>query len=76
MPGTGIVNTAETNVGSYGETASVRKKTWNSRIRDCEWIKRIRDWDTDIEGNKAYVSTWDLEWVGYKWNRRQGRVEK
>ena len=76
MPGTGIVNAAEPNSGSHRETASVRKEIWNGRIGDGERIKRIRDWHTDIEATEAYVSAWDLEWVGYKRHSCQGRVEK
>src|SRR6266566_667288 len=69
MSGTGVVNAAEPNSGSHRETGAVRKEIWNSRIRDCERIKRIRDWHTDIEGTKA-------EWVGNKGHRCKGRIEK
>ena len=43
--GTGIVNTAKPNPGSYGDWDSVNNQ---SRIRDRERIKRIRDWHTDV----------------------------
>ena len=76
MSGTGVVNAAETNPCSHGETDSVRKEIWNGRIRDCERIKRILDWHADIEASKDYVSAWDLEWVGHKRHSCQGRIEK
>src|SRR5947207_8026881 len=76
MSGTGIVNAAKPNSGGHRQTASVRKEVWNGRIGDCEGIKRIRDWHTDIEAAKAYVSAWDVEWVGYKRHSCQERVEK
>src|SRR6266513_926191 len=53
MSGTRVVNAAKLNPRSDRETASVGKKTWNSRIRDCEGIKRILDWNTDGEATKA-----------------------
>src|SRR5437899_9297878 len=56
LSGTGIVNTAEPNYGSHGQTASIRKEIWNSRIRRGERIKRILDWHTDNEATEAYVS--------------------
>ena len=52
------------NPGSYGETASVGKEIWNSRIRDRERIKRILDWHADAEWTKGYVSAWDLNGSG------------
>ena len=76
MSRTGVVNAAKRNPGSYGETASVGKEIWNSRIRDCERIKRILDWHTDADGTKAYVSAWDLEWIGRKRHSCQRRIEK
>src|SRR4029077_8418292 len=67
MSGTRVVNAAKLNSRSYWQTASVGKKTWNSRIRDCEGVKRILDWHTQEKNwTKAYVSGWGLEWVGYK----------
>src|SRR4029453_19148526 len=67
MSGTGIVNATKPNAGSDRETASVGKEIWNSRIRDCERIPRVHDWHTyRVGGTKAYVSAWDLEWVGLK----------
>jgi hypothetical protein len=53
---TGVVNAAKPNSCSYGETASVGKEIWNSRIRDGERIKRILDWHTDAVWTKAYAS--------------------
>ena len=76
MSGTRVVKAAKHNPRSYRETASVGKKTRNSRIRDCERIKRILDWHTDTEWTKAYVSAWDLKWIGNKRHRCQGRIEK
>src|SRR5438067_12814123 len=76
MPGASVINAAEPNVGGHRETASVGKEIWNGRIGDGERMKRIRDWHTDIEATKAYVSAWDLEWVGNKGHRCQGRVKK
>ncbi len=51
MSGTGVVNATKPNAGSDRETGSVRKEIWNSRISDCERIKRIRDWHTDAVGD-------------------------
>src|SRR4030095_16127162 len=47
MSGAGVVDAAKLNPRSDGETASVGKKTWNSRISDGERIKRILDWHTN-----------------------------
>ena len=55
--------TAKHNQRSYGETASVGKEIWNSRIRDREGIKRILDWHTDAAEAKGYVRARDLEWI-------------
>ena len=76
MPGTGVVNAAKPNACSHRETASVRKEIWNGRIGDCEGIKGIRDWHTDIEGTKGYVSAWNLKWIGCKRHGCYGRIEK
>jgi hypothetical protein len=76
LSGTGIVNATKINSGSDRETASVRKEIWNSRISDCERIPRVHDWHTYAEAIKAYVSAWDLEWVGLKRHSCQGRIEK
>src|SRR5256885_654137 len=76
MPGASVINAAEPNVGGHRETASVGKEIWNGRIGDGERIKRVRDWHTDIEATKAYVSAGDLKGVGKKGHRCQGRVKK
>src|ERR1041385_7922093 len=77
VPGAGVVNAAKLNSGSYGKAASVREKTWNSRIRDREGIKRILDWHTDAAaGIKVYVRAWHLEWIGRKGHSCVGRIEK
>src|SRR6266481_5358951 len=76
MSGTAVVNTARCNLDRYGETASVGEKTWNSRIGDGKGIKRILDWHTDAAGTKAYVSAWDLEWIGHKRHSCRGRIEE
>ena len=47
MSGTGIVNAAKENPRSHGNWDSVNNQ---SRIRDGERIKRIRDWHTDGAG--------------------------
>src|SRR5260370_29071489 len=64
MSRTCVVNTARRNSRGYGETRSVRKEIWNSRIGYRERIKRILDWHTDAEWTKAHVSAWDLKWIG------------
>src|SRR6266480_3043582 len=76
VSGTGVVSSAEPNSGSYWQTGPVRKEIWNSRIRDCEGIKGILDWHTDIKLTRSYVSAWELEWVGYKRHSCDRRVEK
>src|SRR6516162_3183788 len=76
MPGTGVINPAKDDSGSYRETASIGKKIWNSRVGDRERIKRILDWHTDTVGTKTYVGAWFLERIGGKRHRRQRRIEK
>src|SRR5216110_3079260 len=51
MSWTGVVDAAKLNPRSYWQTASVGKKTWNSRIRDGEGIKRILDWHSATPKN-------------------------
>src|SRR5262249_22298731 len=76
VSGAGVVNAAKPNTSSHREAASVRKKIWNRRIRDCERIKRVDDWHTDATETKIYVRARDLEWVGIKRNSCEGPVEK
>src|SRR4029453_6664001 len=76
MSGTNVVNATKPNLCSHRKARAVREKIWNSRIRICERIKRILDWHTDAEGAKAYVSAWGLEWIGRKWYRCEGGIEK
>src|SRR5207302_6432240 len=52
---TGVVNAAKGNPSSYGSWDSVNIQ---SRIRDGEGIKRIRDWHTDTKRTKAHVKAW------------------
>src|SRR6266540_89976 len=66
---TGVVDAAKSNPCSYRSWNSVNIQ---SRIRDGEWIKRIRDWHTDTRRAKAEVSAWDLEWIGYKRHSCEG----
>src|SRR6266699_5974767 len=72
---TGVVNAAKPNPRSHRETRSVRKEIWNSRIRDCEGIPRIRDWHTNAVGTKERVSAWRLERIGRKRYSCEGRIE-
>src|SRR6266496_2937880 len=60
----GVVNPTKPNSGSDRKTASVRKKIWNSRIRDREGIERIRDWHANASWTKPHIKTWDLERIG------------
>src|SRR5438552_2578017 len=69
MSGTSIVNAAKKNPCSHGGWDSVNNQ---SRIPDGEGIKRIRDWHTDSRRAKAYVSAWNLEWIGDKRHSCQG----
>ena len=65
----GVVDAAKSNPCSYRSWDSVNIQ---SRIRDGERIKRIRDWHTDTRRAKADVSAWDLEWIGYKRHSCEG----
>src|SRR5205823_735168 len=71
----GVVNAAKANSRSHGKTASVRKEIWNSRIRDCEGVERIRDWHANTAGAKAHVKPRNLERIRRKWNSCQRRIE-
>src|SRR5438067_8441780 len=73
MSGTSIVNAAIKSPCSHGDWNSVNNQ---SRIRDGEGIKRIRDWHTDAEVAKAYVSAWRLEWIRRKRHRCQRDIQK
>src|SRR4030095_16916569 len=72
---TGVVNAAESNSGSYRKAASIRKETWNSRVRDGERIKRILNWHADAGRTKTYVSAWNFEGIRQKWHRCRRRIE-
>ena len=72
----GIINAAKLNSGIYGETASIGKKTWNSRIGYREGVKRILKWHTKRARTKRPIRAWDLEWIGNNWHRCGGRIEK
>ena len=78
MSRTGVINATKPNARSHRKTRAIRKEIWNGRIRHCEGIKRIRNRHTDaaVDGAKTYVSAWDLEWIGRKWYRCDGRIEK
>src|SRR6266540_5993514 len=73
MSGTGVVNSAKGNPGSHRDRRSVNNQ---SRVSNREGIKRIRDWHTYAVGTKAYVSAWNLEWIGHKRHSCQRRVKK
>ena len=64
------------NSGSYGETASIGKKIWNSRIGDRERIKRILNWHTERARTKGRSRAWGLEWIGDDRHRCAGRIKK
>jgi hypothetical protein len=76
MSGTGIINATKPNARSDRQTRPIGKEIWNSRISDCERIPRVHDWDTDASGTKAYISAWDLKWIGVKRNSCSRRIEK
>src|SRR5947208_11467422 len=59
-PITGVVNAPKPNTSSHRHWSSINNQ---SRICNCERIKRIRDWDTDAGGTKAYVKAWGLKWI-------------
>ena len=76
MSGTGVVNAAKPNPGSHRETASVRKEIGivaSATVKGLNgfWIGTLMP-----EGTKAYVSAWDLEWIGNKRHSCKGRIEK
>src|SRR5438046_3188177 len=70
---TSVVDAAKPNSGSHGSWDSVNNQ---SRVSNCERIKRIRDWHTDTRRAKPYVSPWNLERIRHKRNSCQGRIEK
>src|SRR4030095_2660978 len=70
---TGVVNSAKRNPGSHRNWCAVDNQ---SGISNSERVKRIRDWYTDTVGTKAYVSAWDLKWIGHKRHRGQRRIEE
>src|SRR5579885_107579 len=76
VSGTGVVSPAEPNPGGYWKTGPIRKEMWDSGIGNCEWIKRILDWYTDIKETKTYISAWDLERIGRKRHRCYRCIEK
>src|SRR5207249_11238577 len=71
MSWTGVVDGAKLNPRSYWQTASVGKKTWNSRIGDGEGVKRILDWHSATPKNWS-----NAEWVGNDRHCGKGRIEK
>src|SRR5713101_212840 len=70
--GAGVVNATKPNPRSHGDWDSVNIQ---SRIRDRERIKRIRDWDTDTDRTKD-CTVRVMERVGPKRHSCQGRIEK
>src|SRR5207237_10048467 len=76
MSGTGVVNGTKPNSGIYGEAASIGKKIWNSRIGDCEGVKRILNWHTEGARTKRQMRAWYPEWIGNNRRRCEGRIEK
>jgi hypothetical protein len=66
MSGTGIIDAAKLNPAAYGKTASVGKKICNRRVGYREGVIRILEWHTNAGWIKAYVSAWNLEWIGRK----------
>src|SRR5882724_141474 len=61
--GAGVVNAAKPDAGSHGDWGSVNNQ---SRICDCERIKRIRDWHADAAGAKRYAGSRSLKWIRQK----------
>src|SRR6266550_9646921 len=75
MSRTGVVDGDKPNSGSYGEAASIGKKTWDSRIDDRERIKRILNWYTERARTKGRSRAWSLEWIGDDRHRCAGRIK-
>src|SRR5207247_7792885 len=76
MSRTGVVDGDKPNSGSYGETTSIGKKTWNGRIGERERIKRILNWYAERARTKGCSRAWSLEWIGGDRHRCAGRIEK
>src|SRR5262245_23606231 len=76
VSGSGVVNGAKPNSGGYGKTASIRKKTGNSRIGYGEGVKRILNWNTESARTKRPIRPWNLEWIWNNRHRRSRRIKK
>src|SRR5262245_58151388 len=76
VSGSGVVNCAKPNSGSYGKTASIGKKTWNSRIGYREGVEGILNWHTERARTKWPIGAGDLEWIGNNRHRCAGRIKK
>src|SRR6266446_6606448 len=80
-PRAGIIEAAEANPGGYRNRRPVYN---NSRVPDCEGVKRVRDRHTDaVRATRPYsrkrrtVYTGNsVEWIGRKWHSSQRRIEK
>src|SRR6266542_4424600 len=69
VSGAGVVNATKPDAGSHGDWGSVNNQ---SRISDCERIKRIRDWHADAGWAKPYGTSRSFKWIRRKRNSRQG----
>ena len=74
MSGTGVVNAAKINPCRHRDTDSVNNHSVHpatvNGLNGFEIGTLMPKW------TKAYVSAWNLKWVGHKRHSRQGRIEK
>src|SRR6266576_3976096 len=70
--GASVVKAAKPNTSSHRDWRPVNDQ---SRVANCEGIKRILDWHTNSCGAKERVSARRMEWIGRKWHCRQRRIE-
>src|SRR5882724_6263743 len=70
--GASVVDATKSNASSHWHWYSVNNQ---SRVANCEGIKRIRDWHADAGRTEKIVSASRVEWIGRKWHCCQRRIE-
>ena len=76
MSGTGVVNTAKPNPVVTGRPAPSGKKFGIVASATVNGLNGFEIGTLMPAGTKAYVSAWDLEWIGHKRHSCQGCIEK
>src|SRR5438552_9426817 len=73
VSGACVVNATKPNTSSHRDWDPVDSQ---SRISNCERIKRILNWHADAGGAKPYASSRSFKWIWRKRNSRQRCIEK